>query len=333
MFKRTAVLLLAALMLCTSGTAPVFAAKGESTEYEDWAEPVKLVALTFDDGPGAYTEYLLDELAERDVHATFFMVGRNTTGKFKPLVERAISEGHQVASHSYKHAYLTKYSASGMKSDLEKTAAALNDAAGGSFSYMLRPPYGAKNSTLLKTAGVPLIIWSVDPYDWKYRDADYVSQNVIGSVKDGDIILLHDIHQTSVEAALIIIDTLSQMNYEFVTVTELARRKGYEPEAGSAYYSFRGETAAERVSEPSVSVFPHLGGYCVVVTVEDGAPVYLSFDGSDPSQGEPLSRTGHNRYRALVPRDSVVRVIAAWDVNGDRSREIDIDLHGEEWID
>ena len=165
------------------GSAPVFAAKGESTEYEDWAEPVKLVALTFDDGPGAYTEYLLDELAERDVHATFFMVGRNTTGKFKPLVERAISEGHQVASHSYKHAYLTKYSASGMKNDLEKTAAALNDAAGGSFSYMLRPPYGAKNSTLLKSAGVPLIIWSVDPYDWKYRDAQVVSQSVINSAR------------------------------------------------------------------------------------------------------------------------------------------------------
>ena len=192
---------------------------------------------------------------------------------------------------------------------------------------MLRPPYGGVNDRVKKNAGSPLILWSVDPYDWKYRDAQIVSEDVINSAKDGDIILLHDIHETSVEAALIIIDSLREKGFEFVTVTELARRKGAEPEDGTTYRSFRGDTVAGRAVPPELLISPCAGGYRVIIDKLCDAPVFLSWDGSDPSQAEPLSSIKVN-----VPKNCVLKVLAAYNVNGDRSEEIDIDLHDEGWL-
>ncbi len=322
--KRLTALILSALI--------IFSIFPEAVSANDAGEePDKLIALTFDDGPGAYTEHLLDELDARGVRVTFFMVGRNTTGIFKDLPARELKAGHQLASHSYKHAWLTRYSAGGMKSDLDKTVSAISEAAGGRYKYWLRPPYGAKNNTLLKTAGVPVVMWSVDPYDWKYRDSEVVSDAVISKAKDGDIILLHDIHQTSVEAALIIIDELQKKGFEFVTVTELARRKGQKAEDGTSYSFFRGETIAPRVMEPLVSVSPLPGSgsyaYRVIASEQNGAPVYVSCDGSDPGL---CPKTGAVKFS--VPADCVLRVIAAYDVNGDRSSEIRIDLHSEDML-
>ena len=312
--KRLKALILSALIICS--ICPLQAAANDTDE-----EPAKLVALTFDDGPGAYTEHLLDELDARGVRVTFFMVGRSTTGIYKDLPARAMKAGHQVASHSWKHAWLTNYSASGMKSDLAKTADALNEAAGGTFKYWLRPPYGARNNTLLKNAGVPVIIWSVDPYDWKYRDAKVVSDSVISKTKDGDVILLHDIHKTSVEAALIIIDELTARGFEFVTVTELARRKGQAAEDGKAYSFFRGETVAPPVTEPEVFVtrLPGTDMFRVTAAEQNGAPVYISSDGSDPALSEPL-----DSVKTTVHAGCVVRILAAYDVNGDRKITVDI---------
>lgn len=293
------------------------------------AEPgsAGLLALTFDDGPGPYTERLLNELKTRGVRVTFFMVGKNTAGIYKPLVGRMIREGHQAASHSYKHAWLTKYSLASLENDLQTTRDLLDEGAGGHYSYMLRPPYGGVNDRVKKNAGSPLILWSVDPYDWKYRDAQVVSEDVINTAKDGDIILLHDIHETSVEAALIIIDSLREKGFEFVTVTELARRKGAEPENGTTYRSFRGETVAERAEAPELTVSPCAGGFRVLVKRRCDAPVYFSSDLGEPSQSQPLDRA-----KLQVPADSVIRCFAAYDVNGDRSEEIMIDLHDEGWL-
>ena len=224
-FEKILVFLLAAVILALS--APLCALAEENGDY-------KLLALTFDDGPGAYTAELLDALAERDVKATFFVVGTNAE-RYPELLERMAKEGHQLGNHTYDHAYLTKLSVTGIQDDLNSCRALLASAGGEELTYYVRPPYGSVNSTVKSAAEAPLVMWSVDPYDWKYRNADTVSKNILNAAKDGDIILLHDIHKTSVEAAVIVIDRLQAQGYEFVTVSELLRRRGIEAENGVIY--------------------------------------------------------------------------------------------------
>lgn len=217
------------------------------------AEPDKLVALTFDDGPGKYTEDLLDGLEARGATATFFVVGTQAA-KYPETLRRIAVDGHQLASHTYGHSQLTRLSTDGVKSQLSM----VNDyliAAGGEQSYALRPPYGSHNERVRETADVPIIMWSVDPLDWKYRNVKTVANNIMSSVQDGDIVLLHDIHQTSVEAAFIVIDKLQAEGYEFVTVSELLRRRGVEITNGEVYYSARnhGTTLAPASDKDTLS--------------------------------------------------------------------------------
>jgi len=193
----------------------------------------KLVALTFDDGPGKYTEELLDGLEARGVTATFFMLG-SLAEEYPELLERMAKNGHQLASHTYSHSQLTKLSMSQLKKEISDTNNVLA-LAGGEQTYYIRPPYGFYNTAVKKAANAPIILWSVDPLDWKYRNTATVTNNILKTVKDGDIILLHDIHETSVKAALNVIDRLQPEGYEFVTVSELLRRRGVEAENGGVY--------------------------------------------------------------------------------------------------
>lgn len=193
----------------------------------------KLVALTFDDGPGKYTDELLDGLAERGVSATFFMLG-SMAEKYPEVLKRMAQEGHQLASHTYSHSQLTKLSSDKLKEEIGKTASLL-EAAAGEQTYYIRPPYGAFNANVKNRADAPLVLWSVDPLDWKYHNTAKVTDNILKTVKDGDIILLHDIYETSVDAALNVIDELQPKGYEFVTVSELLRRRGITAENGKVY--------------------------------------------------------------------------------------------------
>ena len=195
----------------------------------------KLLAITFDDGPGKYTADLLDGLAERGVHATFFVNGVNASG-WPETLRRIVREGHQLANHTYNHKNLNTCSAKTVQAEIDAVQTLIT-AAGGDENAYIRAPYGNANKTVRSVVRAPLIYWSVDPEDWKYRDSETVRQNIEAGVFDGAIILVHDIYRTSVDGALAAIDDLLAEGYEFVTVQELLLRRGITPEAATVYYS------------------------------------------------------------------------------------------------
>ena len=199
-----------------------------------------LVALTFDDGPRpATTGRLLDGLALRELPATFFLVGSRLAGdpEGQALVRRMAAEGHQIGVHTFDHVMLTDLSRRDYDAQVGRTRALLGRIAGPG-DYWLRPPYGITDRTAEQWAASPLVLWSVDPEDWRDRDIHRIVSAVTEHVKDGDIILLHDIYDSSVDAALAIADDLTARGFTFVTVEQLAALRGVSPQAGVKYHKF-----------------------------------------------------------------------------------------------
>lgn len=197
----------------------------------------KLVALTFDDGPSrATTVRLLDILKAKNVKATFFVVG-NMVRNAPEVVQREVAEGHEVGSHTVSHAYLTKLGAAGVQNDTATMRGLLSSA--GVTMRIMRPPYGAFDATVKANVGVPMIYWSVDTLDWKTRNAAAVRSAVASAVFDGAVILMHDIHATTVDAVSGVIDDLRAAGYEFLTVSEMAATRGVTMAAGGVYGSFK----------------------------------------------------------------------------------------------
>lgn len=193
-----------------------------------------VVALTFDDGPrAATTGRLLDELALREVPATFFLVGSRIPGN-EDLVRRMAAEGHQIGIHTYDHVKLKGLSRRDFDLQVGKTRALITQLAGEG-NYWLRPPYGLLDKNAESWCGGPVILWSVDPEDWKDDDIDRVVAAVVEHASDGDIILLHDLFPSSAQAALRIVDTLLARGCCFVTVEQLMAERGVTPEAGVRY--------------------------------------------------------------------------------------------------
>lgn len=182
-------------------------------------EEKKKVALTFDDGPGESTKKLLDGLKERNVRATFFVTGSNAE-KYPELIKRMSDEGHIVGNHTYSHCQLTCLSCANALDEIEKTNSIIETITGIRPTY-LRPPFGECTKSVKNETNMFSILWDVDPLDWKVQNTETVIKNITEKVQEGDIILLHDIFETSVDAALAVIDTLSMENYEFITVDEL----------------------------------------------------------------------------------------------------------------
>ncbi|HWQ50351.1 MAG TPA: polysaccharide deacetylase family protein [Terriglobales bacterium] len=196
------------------------------------------IALTFDDGPSyKNTPVLLEGLAKRGVKATFFMLGVNADN-YPGVAAQVAAAGHLIGNHSYSHKLLTLLSVAGVKNEIESAAKAIEEATG-VHPTLVRPPYGGVSNTVLANLGAPAILWSVDVGDWEYADANYICEATLKVVKDGDIILMHDTYATSVEAALMIIDDLSDKGYAFVTVEELIESRGMELTAGKRYYYAR----------------------------------------------------------------------------------------------
>jgi peptidoglycan/xylan/chitin deacetylase (PgdA/CDA1 family) len=180
----------------------------------------KYVALTFDDGPHrSNTERLLDGLLERGTSATFFLVGEQIAGN-EALIQRMAREGHQIGNHTWSHRGLQELDEEAFQAEIRRTEDAL-DAVLEQRQYWLRPPYGQISGAQLKQLDMSLAKWSVDPRDWESRNREKVVQAVLETVKPGSIILLHDIHSSSVEAALELVDRLTAQGYVFVTVEEL----------------------------------------------------------------------------------------------------------------
>lgn len=195
-----------------------------------------VVALTFDDGPGPYTKTLLNKLKKYGVRATFFMNGTNAL-KYQKEIQIMQEIGCELGNHTQTHADLIKLDAKQIQEEIEGTNEAIRQAVGRD-ATLVRPPYGNVNDTVKEVAGYPLILWSLDTTDWKRRDAKAISEYIMKYAKDGDIILLHDIHQFSVEAVSEFIPKMKKKGYQFVTVSELAAYRNAQLEAGELYYQF-----------------------------------------------------------------------------------------------
>lgn len=180
----------------------------------------KKVALTFDDGPHpVYTLKLLDGLAQRNVKATFFIIGESAE-RYPEVIKRIHDEGHLIGNHTYSHVQLTCISTAKAVEEIRKTNEILSSITGEDVNY-IRPPYGKYSNALAKNSNLVPILWTVDPRDWSVLNTNSVVSHVIKKVGENDVILLHDIFDTSVEAALQIIDILLEQGYTFVTVDEL----------------------------------------------------------------------------------------------------------------
>lgn len=196
----------------------------------------RLLALTFDDGPRAdTTAALLDGLARRGIRATFFLVGTSVEGN-EELVLRMEAEGHQIGIHSQNHKVLTELRGAALYWEVDELRHTLSGLLGRS-DFMVRPPYGIIDQAVCRGVDAPVILWSVDPEDWSDRDTDRQVCHIVGMAEDGDIILLHDIYQSSVDTALRAVDALLAEGFFFVTVEELFRLRGITPQKGQVYRS------------------------------------------------------------------------------------------------
>lgn len=202
------------------------------------ADNHKYVALTFDDGPsGKYTRQLLDGLLERGVKATFLLCGYRML-EYPDITRRIFEEGHEIGYHGYSHKNMKTMSRRDIASEITDTQALLPE---GCRPVFLRPPGGCCSDGVRQVAEARLLSilnWSVDPRDWATEDKAAIETAVLDKVRDGDIVLLHDMTVSSVQAALDIVDSLLQQDFRLVTVSELAKIRSVRLKPGQMYSSF-----------------------------------------------------------------------------------------------
>ncbi len=215
----------------------------------DETQQRKMVALTFDDGPGKYTMQLLECLEENDARATFFMVGTNAA-QYPDEIKKMAEIGCELGNHSYDHPQLTSLSEDQVKNQFQSTDDLIAQACG-SPATVARTPYGAQDETILGWIGKPCFMWNIDTLDWSTMNADSTYNTTMENVTDGDIVLMHDIHQPSVEAAIRLIPALIEEGYKLVTVSELAKAKGIDLQDGKSYTDFCDSTVAALKGEDS----------------------------------------------------------------------------------
>ncbi|MCJ8014573.1 polysaccharide deacetylase family protein [Paenibacillus sp. KQZ6P-2] len=196
-------------------------AKGEKTDIDKHSSKgVKRVALTFDDGPHPKnTLKILELLKKYDAKATFFMLG-NRVDFYPDVVKKIADQGHELGNHTWDHKDLTTLSTAEAIQEVERTNQAIKSAAGRE-PTVFRPPYGARNKAVENAISMPTVLWTIDTLDWKSHNPDQILKIVKENVKDGSIILMHDIHKTTVEAVEPVLKYLKKEGYECVTVSEL----------------------------------------------------------------------------------------------------------------
>ena len=305
MFRRCFAVLLVFIILFSVVPVQAFAASGNT----------KLIALTFDDGPCKDTERLLKALRDRNVKVTFFMLGTRAYN-YPEIVKKAYEDGHQIANHSNGHPMLTKLKDEQIKDQISYAENHLSNAVGGPLNCVFRPPYGDVNQRVLDLVGVPAILWSVDSNDWRWtNDALKTTNQIVSRAFDGAIILVHDIHTWSVTGAISAIDKLKAQGYEFVTVSELFRRRGATLYGYNTYRSCKPTgTQLPAISAPSVSMSVSGNTSYINISADEGTEIRYTLDGSVPNPSSPV-------YTGPVAFDGSVSVcaVAGYDMNGSRS--------------
>lgn len=208
--------------IATANTSPAASSVASIDPVPSETAPVEIrrAALTFDDGPHpVYTEELLDGLKTRGVKATFFVTGEHAA-LHPDIIKRMHDEGHLIGNHTYSHIQLTDSNSDKFKKELIQTNEVLYDITGDEVQYV-RPPYGSWDKKFETDLNMFPVLWNVDPLDWCTANSSRVADAVISKVSDNDIILMHDYYDTSVEAALIVVDELTRQGYEFVTVDKI----------------------------------------------------------------------------------------------------------------
>ncbi len=196
-----------------------------------------MVALTYDDGPRPKsTNRILNCLEKYDSAATFFELGYLAKA-YPDCIRREVKLGCEVANHSWDHPNLATLSGSGVANQINSTSNTIFNICGVK-PRLLRPPYGSYNSTVRNNCGMPIIIWSIDTLDWKYRDASYVTSVIKNQVTDGSVILMHSIYDSTAAATEAIVPWLISRGYQLVTVSELAEARGIKLQNGASYHSF-----------------------------------------------------------------------------------------------
>lgn len=193
----------------------------------------KMIALTFDDGPNYNTSKIIDVLNKYDIKATFFVLGSRAINN-KDILKKMADSGMEIGNHTYNHLLLTKYDENKIRSEIEDTSEVIYSATK-KRPKLLRPSYGSVNNKIKKVANMPIIIWDIDTLDWKYHNSKRITSRVVNKVRDGDIILMHDIYSASLNALSNIIPILQDNGYEFVTIDELFYYKGISLENGKVY--------------------------------------------------------------------------------------------------
>lgn len=210
-------------------TPPAPAASAQTSMY---CKTHKCIALTFDDGPGPYTHKLLATLRKQGAHATFFVIG-NRVNKFRKLARQELTEGHQLCAHSWSHKNLNKMSKRKLRKDVTKTVSAIKNATAHTVGCM-RPPYGAMSAKKAKWTGLENILWNVDTLDWKTLSTKKTIKAATKHAKRGQIILMHDIHKSTVKGVPKIISKLQHKGYKLVTVNALL--EPMHPHPGRKYF-------------------------------------------------------------------------------------------------
>ena len=193
-----------------------------------------MLALTFDDGPGPYTKRLVKALDKYHAKATFFVLGCNIENN-KSALKYAYKHGNQIGNHSWNHPQLTNYGASTVFAQIDRTSRKIKQVTGKKPTVM-RPPYGAYNSTVQQQAHMPLILWNVDTLDWQHRNPATTQAKIWAGAHSGSIILMHDIHEPTVRAVEQILPKLSK-KYRLVTLNRLAKAKKRKLKNGSVYFN------------------------------------------------------------------------------------------------
>lgn len=195
-----------------------------------------MVALTFDDGPlTSVTARILDVLEENNSRATFFVVG-NRVNTYRNCIERAYGMGCEIGNHTYSHQTLTVVNANAMKSQINQTNNAVKNITGEA-PVLARAPGGSVNSSVLSNIKMPFISWSIDTLDWKSRNATSVVNVIKNNVKDGSVILMHDLYGSTASAVEAIVPWLIKQGYQIVTVSEMMAVRGYDLQSGKVYYN------------------------------------------------------------------------------------------------
>lgn len=200
-------------------------------------ETKKLVALTFDDGPSEYTEHILKTLKQYHVVATFFVIGEQVE-QYPEIIQQEANAGCEIGNHTYEHKVLTDLNAEQMWLQIHKTSDVIENLTGKAPTLM-RPPCGFHDKRVDYMAEMPMILWSIDTKDWQTQNCGDTINTVLQNIKDGDIVLMHDMYGATADAVETIVPSLLEEGYQLVTVSELAELRGYVLEGGMEYSLFK----------------------------------------------------------------------------------------------